>query len=209
VVLPPTRAGLREREARFAVLWPLPRIGLICVLCAHEAEQREAHLFGTIRFPAARLSQRLMITLCARRMRERTTAACPGSARSHAAPAESLPRENSLARIWHGYLILRLSAPWQLRAGPRVLASWLVTGLSCCWRQGGFGVGAGCAGGVRHRSLTSLGPVRAPGLTCGFWWQVQDSNLGRLSSAILQTVPGTALTWANTRVVRDFGTHLT
>jgi hypothetical protein len=31
------------------------------------------------------------------------------------------------------------------------------------------------------------GPVRAPGLTCGFWWQVQDSNLGRLSSAILQT----------------------
>ena len=22
------------------------------------------------------------------------------------------------------------------------------------------------------------------GLTCGFWWQVQDSNLGRLSSAI-------------------------
>jgi hypothetical protein len=46
---------------------------------------------------------------------------------------------------------------------------------------------------------TSLGPVPAPGLTCGFWWQVQDSNLGRLSSAILQSSPKHALTWANVR----------
>ena len=47
------------------------------------------------------------------------------------------------------------------------------------------------------RPLDSKDPMGA-----GFWWQVQDSNLGRLSSAILQTVAGTALTWANVRVVR-------
>jgi hypothetical protein len=41
-------------------------------------------------------------------------------------------------------------------------------GASCCWRQDGFFVRAGCTGGVRHRSLTSLDPVRVPGLTRGF-----------------------------------------
>jgi len=58
-------------------------------------------------------------------------------------------------------------------------------------------------------SLTPPGPVRVQGLTWGFWWQVQDSNLGRLSSAILQTMAGTALNWANARVMRHFGMHLT
>jgi hypothetical protein len=114
-----------------------------------------------------------------------------------------------LARIWHGYLIF--AALRLLAAAGHTGCSGILAGhrVSCCWRQGGFCVRAGCAGGVRHRSPTSLGPVRAPGLTCGFWWQVQDSNLGRLSSAILQTVAGTALTWANIRVIRHFGTHLT
>ena len=63
----------------------------------------------------------------------------------------------------------------------RILAGHRV---SCCWRPAGLCVRVGCTGGVQHRSATSPGPVRTPGLTCGSWWQVQDSNLGRLSSAI-------------------------
>jgi hypothetical protein len=39
----------------------------------------------------------------------------------------------------------------------------------------------GCRGRFPPNSCRA---VRAPGPTCGFWWQVQDSNLGRLSSAI-------------------------
>jgi hypothetical protein len=160
---------------------------------------------------AARPSQRLMITLCARHMGERTTAvlAPTGHPRSHAASAGASAGENSLARIWHGYLILRLSALFA--AAGHSGCSGILAGhrVSCCWRQGRFCGRAGCTGGVRHRSPTSLGPVRAPGLTCGFWWQVQDSNLGRLSSAILQTLPGTPLTWTNIRVMRHFGTHWT
>ena len=59
------------------------------------------------------------------------------------------------------------------------------------------------------RSPILPGAARAPGLTCGFWWQVQDSNLGRLSSAILQTPDGNVLTCGNAGVQWRFGTHLT
>ena len=102
---------------------------------------------------------------------------------------------------------LRGSPP--LGGGGRTGRSRVLAGhrVSCCWRQGGFCVRAGGTGGVRHRSPASTGPVRAPGLTWGFWWQVQDSNLGRLSSAILQTVPGTAL--GEQQSHPPFGTHLT
>ena len=118
-----------------------------------------------------------------------------------------LSQMNSLARIWHSYLILGLSA--LLAAAGQTECSRILAGhgVSCCWRQAGLCVRAGWTGGVRHRSRIPLGPVRAPGLTCGFWWQVQDSNLGRLSSAILQTVARTALTWADVGVMRHFGTH--
>jgi hypothetical protein len=130
-----------------------------------------------------------MITLCARHMGERTTAALALRAVLARMPRPREPPrgENSLARIWHSYLIfaaLRLLAAAGQTGCFRILAGHRV---SCCWRQGGFCVRAGRTGGLRHRSPTSPGPGRAPGLTCGFWWQVQDSNLGRLSSAILQT----------------------
>jgi hypothetical protein len=129
-----------------------------------------------------------MITLCARHMGEKTTAALalPGHHSSHAAPTGASAGENSLARIWHSYLIfaaLRLLAAAGQTGCSRILAGHRASSYR---RQGGFCVRARCTGGVRHRSPTSLGPVRAPGLTCGFWWQVQDSNLGRLSSTILQ-----------------------
>jgi hypothetical protein len=52
-------------------------------------------------------------------MRHRATAApaTTGHPRSHAAPMGASAGENSLARIWHSYLILRLSPPpWQRQA---------------------------------------------------------------------------------------------
>jgi hypothetical protein len=121
---------------------------------------------------AARPGQRLMITSPrARYTGERTIAALAptGHPRSRAAPAGASAGENSLARIWHGYLIFAAFRPL-CRGGPdRVFShpGWS-PGVSCCWRQGGFCVRAGCTGGVRHRSLASLGPVRAPGLDLRF-----------------------------------------
>jgi hypothetical protein len=86
---------------------------------------------------------------------------------------------------------------------PGVLASWLVTWVFCCWRQGGFFASAQGAPAVFGIAPTLPGPVAAPDLTCGFGWQVQDSNLGRLSSAILQRDGGftrsTPLTWPGAR----------
>jgi hypothetical protein len=54
-----------------------------------------------------------MITLCAGHVCERGTAALAptGHPRSHAAPTGASAGENSFARIWHGYPILRLSGP--------------------------------------------------------------------------------------------------
>jgi hypothetical protein len=68
-----------------------------------------------------------MIILYARRMRERTAAlAATGLPLSHAAPTGASAAENSLAHIWHSYLILRLSVPLAAAARPSVLASSLV-----------------------------------------------------------------------------------
>ena len=99
-----------------------------------------------------------------------------------------------------------------LAAADRTGRSRILAGHQRCHAAGGRAVFASAQAAAavfdtappRRRS-----PVHAPGLTCGFWWQVQDSNLGRLSSAILQTVPGTALTCADIRVIRHFGMHLT
>src|SRR5215469_4788056 len=122
-------------------------------------------------------------------------------------PREPQP-ENSLARIWHSFLIFAASAFWQRQAWRGVLASWLVTGALL--------VAAGRVAGrrrmrrrCRHRSPTSAGPGLRTGLTRANGWQVQVSNLGRLSSAILQTVAANALTWANASRKRHLGTYLT
>jgi hypothetical protein len=70
---------------------------------------------------------------------QRAAPATTGHPRSHAAPMGASAGENSLARIWHSYLILRLSPPpWQRQARTgcsRILAGQCV---SCCWRQAGF-----------------------------------------------------------------------
>jgi hypothetical protein len=79
-----------------------------------------------------------MITLCARRMRERTTAPT-GHPRSHAAPTGASAGENPLARIWHGYLIFAASAP--LAAAVQTVSShpgWLVTGYLAAGGRPGF-----------------------------------------------------------------------
>jgi hypothetical protein len=121
---------------------------------------------------AARPSQRLMITsLCARYTGERTIAALAptGHPRSRAAPAGASAGENSLAHIWHGYLIFAAFRPLGSGGPDRVFSppGWS-PGVPCGWRQGGFCVRAGCTGGVRHRSRASPGPVRAPGLDLRF-----------------------------------------
>src|SRR5215469_4944545 len=126
------------------------------------------------------------------------------------APTGASPRGEFFGTYLARLPDLRGSSP--LRSGsarPGVLASWLVTGVSCGWRQGGFYVRAGCTGGVRHRSLASLGPVRCTGpdlrfLVAGPGFEPRKTVVGDL-----QTVPGTALTWANIRVIRHLGTHLT
>ena len=127
---------------------------------------------------------------------------------SHAAPTGASKGENSWARIWHSFLIFAAFVLLGAEAWRSVLASWLVTGVLL--------VAAGPAVGrrrvrrrCRHRSPTSARTGLRTGLTWANGWQVQDSNLGRLSSAILQTVAGTALTWANVRAMRHFGTYLT
>jgi hypothetical protein len=153
----------------------------------------------------------MITSLCARRMGQRTTAALALRAIPARMPRPQEPPQGEffgtyLAQLpdLRGFFRLLAAA---VRTG--VLASWLVTGCVLLLAVGRFCVRAGCTGGVRHRSPRRGPPVRAPGLTWGFWWQVQDSNLGRLSSAILQTVAGTALTCANTRQGRDLGTHWT
>jgi hypothetical protein len=143
----------------------------------------------------ARPSQWLMITLCAGHMGERRPPPWPHGSSPLACRAHgSLPRGEFfgtyLAQLPDLAPLRPLAAAGQTGRS-RILAGHRV---SCCWRQAGLCGRAGCTGGVRHRSPTSLGPVRAPGLTCGFWWQVQDSNLGRLSSAILQVSPIPRLT---------------
>jgi hypothetical protein len=120
---------------------------------------------------AARPSQRLMITLCARHMRERDHRQ-PGT---HGPSPLGCPADGNLPeRILWTYLAqlpdLRGSPPSWQRPGQtecsRILAGHRV---SCCWRQAGLCARTGRTGGVWHRSHTSLGPVRAPGSTCGFW----------------------------------------
>jgi hypothetical protein len=94
----------------------------------------------------------------------------------------------TLARIWHNFLIFAAPAFWQRQAWRGVLASWLVTGVLL--------VMAGRVAGQRmlrrrcgHRSCTSAGPGLRTCLTRASAWQVQDSNLGRLSSAIYRPCP--------------------
>ena len=82
---------------------------------------------------AAHSGQRLMITLCASHMRERTTAALAlmAGAACMPHPRESQP-ENSLARIWDSYLIfaaLRLLAAAGQTGCSRILAGHRVS----CW----------------------------------------------------------------------------
>jgi hypothetical protein len=114
-----------------------------------------------------------------------------------------------LARIWHGYLIF---------AALRLLAAAGHTGCSriLAGHRGALMLAPGrflCQCRLHRRCSAPLPRAAGPGSRTGpdlrFWWQVQDSNLGRLSPTILQTVPGTALTWANTRQSHDLGTHLT
>jgi hypothetical protein len=87
------------------------------------------------------------------------------------------------ARIWYSFLIFAAPAFWQRQARRGVLASWLFTGVLL--------VVAGMVAGQRrlrrrcgHRSRTSAGPGLSTSMTWANAWQVQDSNLGRLSSAI-------------------------
>jgi hypothetical protein len=122
----------------------------------------------------------------------------------------SLRGENSLARIWHGYLIVAAVRPPGSAGPDRVFShpGWSARRLAGGGRTV-FSAAQAAPAVFGTAPPRRRAPVRAPGLTCGFWWQVQDSNLGRLSSAILQTAAGTALTWANVRVIRHFGTHLT
>jgi hypothetical protein len=133
-----------------------------------------------------------------------------GPSCSHAAPTGASAGENSLARVWHGYLIVAAVRP-PCSGGPYRV--FLHTGWSATRLAGGgrtvFSSAQAAPAVFGTAPARRRGPVRAPGLTCGFWWQVQDSNLGRPSSAILQTVAGIPLNWANIRVIRDFGTHLT
>jgi hypothetical protein len=112
----------------------------------------------------------MIISVCARYTGERTIAALAptGYPRSRAAPAGASAGENSLARIWHGYLIFAAFRPLGSGGPGRVFwhPGWSPGVLLLA--AGRFCVRAGCAGGVRHRSLASLGPVRAPGLDLRF-----------------------------------------
>ena len=111
-------------------------------------------------------SHQLMITLCARHKGERTTAALA----LQASPARMPRRREPPREEFFGTYLARLpdlrGSPALGSGGPErgVLASWLVTGVSCCWRQGGFCVRAGCTGGVRHRSPNVAGPTSLSGL---------------------------------------------
>jgi hypothetical protein len=129
-----------------------------------------------------------MITLCGRRRGEDDAVLAPAVIpRSLAAPAGASAEGEFFGTYLARLPDLRGSPPlWQRRARPGVLASWLVTRVSCCWRQGGFASAQAAPAVFGTAPPRRWGPARAPGLTCGFWWQVQDSNLGRLSSAILQ-----------------------
>src|SRR5215469_1606357 len=85
------------------------------------------------------------------------------------APTGASPRGEFFGTYLARLPDLRGSSP--LRSGsarPGVLASWLVTGVSCGWQQGCFYVRAGCGGGVRHRSRTSPGPGSRTGLDLRF-----------------------------------------
>jgi hypothetical protein len=62
---------------------------------------------------------------------------------------------------------------------------------------------------LRTAPRNVLAPAPTRGLTWAFTWQVLDSNQGRHTSTVLQTVAGTALTWANIRVIRHSGMYLT
>ncbi len=53
------------------------------------------------------------------------------------------------------------------------------------------------------------GPVRGPGLTWAFAWQVLGSNQRRRMPAILQTPRDTAVTCANVKASRHLGTQWT
>jgi hypothetical protein len=139
-----------------------------------------------------------------------TAALAPaGSHCSRAAPAGASAGENSFARILAQLPDLRGFRPSGSGrpGGVSLHPGW--SPVSCWWRQAGWWVSAGCADGADTGPLRQPGRVCAPGLTWANGWQVQDSNLGRLSSAILQTVAGTALNWTNIGVRRRFGTYLT
>jgi hypothetical protein len=119
----------------------------------------------------------------------------------------SIPGENSLARIWHSYLILRISALVALASQTscsRVLAGHPRILLLAAGR---FCVCAGCTGGVRHRSPHVAGSGARAGPDLRFLVAGPGFEPGRLSSAILQTPDGNALTCANAGVQCHFGTH--
>jgi hypothetical protein len=105
-----------------------------------------------------------------------------------------------LARIWRGYLIVAAVRPPGSGGPDRVFSH---TGRSAR-RLAGGGRTVFSSAQAASAVFGTAPPRRwarfvAPGLTWGFWWQVQDSNLGRLSSAILQSSPKHTLTWANVR----------
>jgi hypothetical protein len=123
-------------------------------------------------------------------------------------PWEPCLGENSLARIWHGYLIFGLSVLPAAAGRTGVFVSWLVTGSLL--------MVAGPTLGQRrlprrceHRSRVPPDPGSRTGPDLRFLVAGPGFEPGKTVAGDFTSLPGTALTWANVRVIRHLGTYWT